>query len=85
MAKNTINSLAFGGSSDLTFEYLKDTPTKVAGLPAWTVAYTSSFGGIPELYDTTTYMIKDNKLYAFDYSSDQLKVPENVASSTKND
>jgi hypothetical protein len=56
----------------------KDTPAKVAGIPACTVAYTSLFGGIPALYETTTYMIKDNKLFTFQYSTDQLKVPETL-------
>jgi hypothetical protein len=50
----------------------------VAGNPAWIISYTSSFGGIPSLYETTTYMTKDNKLYTFDYFSEQLKVPETL-------
>jgi hypothetical protein len=74
---STINSLAFGSDS-ITLKYLKDASTKVAGLPAWIIAYTSAFAGIPSLYETTTYMIDDNKLYTFDYHSAQLKVPETL-------
>jgi hypothetical protein len=73
---NTINSLAFG--KDLTLKYLKDGSTKVAGNPAWTISYTGSFSGVPISYSTTTYMIKDNKLYTFDFFSEQLKVPETL-------
>jgi hypothetical protein len=57
---------------------LKDNPTTVAGNPAWTIAYTGAFGGVPLSYETTTYMIKDNKLYTFQYFSAQLKVPETL-------
>jgi hypothetical protein len=57
---------------------LKDNPTTVAGNPAWIIWYTGAFGGVPTAYETTTYMIKDNKLYTFQYFSDQLKVPETL-------
>ncbi len=50
----------------------------MAGNPAWTISYTGSLSGAPLSYQTTTYMIKDNKLYTFDYYSGQLKVPETL-------
>ena len=59
------------GSSILSLTYVRDEPTEISGLPAWRIDYTSSFG-----YEITTYVIKDNRLFTFDFYSDQLKAPE---------
>ncbi len=78
---NKINSLSSGFRGTEALKYLKDNPTTVAGNPAWTISYTND----PFLYYTTTYMIKDNKLYTFEYQSGQLKVPETLPVVQKND
>ena len=76
---NGINSLQYPNSNtDMSLQYVRNGPTSVSGLPAWKIEYTSSIGGIPTLYETTTYVLKDNRLFTFDFDSDQLKVPETL-------
>jgi photosystem II reaction center protein PsbP len=76
-----INSLSqgFGGGGvELSQKYLRHSDTTVAGVPAVKIEYTTSVGGIPSGYDTTTLMLRDNKLYTFQFHTDQLKVPQNL-------
>ena len=75
---NTINSMQNVGSVGLSLTYVRDSPTRISGLPAWKIEYTSSFGGIPSLYETTTYVIKDSRLFTFEFSGDQLRAPETL-------
>jgi len=76
---NEINSLQYPQSStDISLQYVRNGPTSVSGLPAGKVEYTSSMWGTPILYSTTTYVIKDNRLFTFNFNSDQLKVPETL-------
>lgn len=69
---NEINSLQYPDNNGLSLKYVRDGPTEVSGLPEWKIEYTSSIGGIAALYETTTYGIKDSRLFTFDYYCYQL-------------
>jgi hypothetical protein len=75
---NEINSMQNVGNLGLTEMYVRDSPIKISGLPAWRIEFTSSFGGVTSLYSSTNLLIKDNRLFTLEFHGDPLKAPETL-------
>jgi hypothetical protein len=69
--------------SGMSFTYLMDNRTQIAGREAWSVQYMINVERKQASYILGNYVINDGKLYTIEFSTPPLKVPENLPTAQK--
>ena len=77
--KNELSQSASG----MSFTYLMDNRTQIAGHEAWSVEYMINVERKQASYILGNYVINDGKLYTIEFSAPPLKVPENLPTAQK--
>jgi hypothetical protein len=77
--KNELSQSASG----MSFTYLMDNKTQIAGHEAWSVEYMINVDRKQASYILGNYVINDGKLYTIEFSTPPLKVPENLPTAQK--
>jgi hypothetical protein len=77
--KNELSQSATG----MSFTYLMDNRTQIAGREAWSVEYMINVERKQTSYILGDYVINDGKLYTIEFSAPPLKVPENLPTAQK--
>jgi hypothetical protein len=67
----------------MSFTYLMDNKTQIAGHEAWSVEYMINVERKQASYILGNYVINDGKLYTIEFSAPPLKVPENLPTAQK--
>ena len=67
----------------MSFTYLMDNRTQIAGWEAWSVEYMINVEQKQASYILGSYVINDGKLYTIEFSTPPLKVPENLPTAQK--
>ena len=70
-------------ASGMSFTYLMDNRTQIAGWEAWSVEYMINVEQKQASYILGSYVINDGKLYTIEFSTPPLKVPENLPTAQK--
>ena len=65
--------------SGMSFTYLMDNRTQIAGHEAWSVEYMINVERKQASYILGNYVINDGKLYTIEFSAPPIKVPENLS------
>ena len=66
-------------ASGMSFTYLMDNKTQIAGHEAWSVEYMINVERKQASYILGNYVINDGKLYTIEFSAPPQKVPENLS------
>jgi len=70
-------------ASGMSFTYLMDNRTQIAGREAWSVEYMINVERKQASYILGNYVINDGKLYTIEFSAPPQKVPENLPTAQK--
>jgi hypothetical protein len=70
-------------ASGMSFTYLMDNKTQIAGHEAWSVQYMINVERKQASYILGNYVINDGKLYTIEFSTPPLKVLENLLTAQK--
>ena len=66
-------------ASGMSFTYIMDNRTQIAGHEAWSVEYMINVERKQASYILGNYVINDGKLYTIEFSAPPQKVPENLS------
>jgi hypothetical protein len=69
--------------SGMSFTYLMDNRTQIAGHEAWSVEYMINVERKQASYILGNYVINDGKLYTIEFSAPPQKVPKNLPTAQK--